>query len=46
MFYCVGTLVLIFVLLVLNQCYIRSVKEKNFAYDYRVLTEDGRKISI
>ena len=33
-------------LLVLTQCYIRSVKEKNFYYDYRVLDDDGKKISL
>ncbi len=45
-YYTIGTLVIMVVLLVMTQCYIKSLKEHNHFYDYRVLDDDGRKISL
>lgn len=45
-YYVLGSLVVMFVMMGLTQCYISSLKNRNFAYDYKVLDEEGRKISI
>ena len=38
LYYTIGTLGVMVVLLVMTQCYIRSVKDRSFDYDYKSLT--------
>jgi KaiC/GvpD/RAD55 family RecA-like ATPase len=33
-------------MMALTHCYISSLKNRNLAYDYKVLDEEGRKITI
>jgi hypothetical protein len=33
-------------MIAMTQCYVSSLKNRNFAYDYKVLDEDGRKITV
>jgi hypothetical protein len=30
----------------LTQCYVSSLKSRNFAYDYKIIDENGRKITV
>jgi hypothetical protein len=45
-YYVLGSLCIMIVMVGLTQCYISSLKNRNFAYDYKVLDEDGRKITV
>ena len=45
-YYVLGSLVMQFVMAALTHCYIKSLKNRNFAYDYRIVDENGVKISL
>lgn len=45
-YYVLGSLLDIFLMVGLTHCYITSLKNRNFAYDYKILDEDGRKITV
>lgn len=45
-YYVLGSLLAIFLMIALTHCYITSVKNRNFAYDYKILDEDGRKLTV
>jgi hypothetical protein len=45
-YFVIGTIAVEFLLAVLVKCYIGSLREKNSAYDYRVVDEEGNKMSL
>ena len=44
-YYCVGTLVLMLIEMALVYCYIGSLRNRNFEFDYKFLDEDGNKMT-
>ena len=45
-YYCVGTLALMLFEMLFVYCYIGSLRNRNFEFDYKFLDEDGRKMTI
>lgn len=45
-YFVIGTIAVEFLLAVLVKCYIGSLREKNSAYDYKVVDEEGNKMSL
>jgi hypothetical protein len=45
-YFVVGTIVIEFLLAVLVKCYIGSLRDKNAAYDYKVVDDEGNKLSL
>ena len=42
----IGTLVVELLLILLVKCYIGSLKNSNSEYDYKVVDEEGNKMSL
>ena len=45
-YYCVGTLLLMLLEIMFTYCYIGSLRNRNFDYDYKFLNEDGEKLTL
>jgi hypothetical protein len=42
----IGTIVLEFLLAVMVKCYIGSLREKNSEFDYKIVDDEGNKMSL
>lgn len=45
-YFVIGTIVVEFMLAVLVKCYIGSLRNKNSAYDYKIVDDEGNKMSL
>ena len=45
-YFIIGTLVVEFLLALFTKCYIGSLRETNSAYDYKIVDDEGNKLSL
>lgn len=45
-YYCVGTLLVMLLEMSFVYCYIGSLRNRNFEFDYKFLDEDGNKMTV
>ena len=45
-YYCIGSLVIMLLMMMFVKCYIGSLRNRNFDFDYKFLDEDGNKLTI
>jgi hypothetical protein len=45
-YYVIGTIVVEFLLAVMVKCYIGSLREKNSEFDYKIVDDEGNKMSL
>lgn len=45
-YYCVGSIAIMFFEIAFTYCYIGSLRNRNFEFDYKFLDEDGNKMTV
>lgn len=45
-YYCIGSLVIMVVMMMFTYCYIGSLRNRNFEYDYKFLDESGNQLTV
>lgn len=45
-YYCIGTTVIMIFMMIFTYCYIGSLKNNNFEYDYKFLDDYGNKLTV